>query len=301
MYMYIMGVEAGGTKFFVAVGDEKGNIIERTKIDTECPSKTIAEVNRTILKYQKQYNTQALGLAAFGPVDINPKSATYGTVLNTPKTKWIGYNILKGIKEVYNNPIKFDTDVNGGALCEQYWGCGQDLENLIYLTIGTGIGGGVISGNRVVQGAAHTEIGHILVSQNKNDHYEGSCPFHGNCLEGLASGTALKGRWNVSSAAQIEADHHAWDLEAEYLAKAIHSYICIFSPQKIILGGGVMAKHGLLPEIQEKVKSYLNKYMQYPEIEDIKSLIVEASFGDNTGVKGAIAIGLEALKNNKGE
>ncbi|KEI34671.1 fructokinase [Francisella sp. W12-1067] len=295
--MYLLGIEAGGTKFFTTVGDIQGNVIERHRTNTTTPEQTMAEVLEVFRSYQTKYNIKAVGLACFGPIDINTKSKTYGYITNTPKTSWKNFDILSSIKSNYSGSIGFNTDVNAAAICEQLWGAGKDVNNLLYLTIGTGIGGGIICNKKLVQGAMHPEIGHIFISQNPKDNFKGSCPFHGNCLEGLASGTALKQKYNVTSAGVIPDDHEAWIFEAEYLAKAIVNYIYAFSPEKVILGGGVMHKTILFDMIRENVVRYLNNYLDYPALKNMSEFIVPASFGDNTGVKGSLALALDAYKN----
>ncbi|MCL4122139.1 UNVERIFIED_CONTAM: hypothetical protein GTU68_014210 [Idotea baltica] len=293
--MYIAGIEAGGTKFFTTVGDTEGNVIERHRTDTTTPAETMAETLEVLKNYQSKYDIKALGLGCFGPIDINLNSPTYGFITNTPKIAWQNFDIVSSIRSVFNGPINFNTDVNAAAICEQLWGSAQGLENLMYLTIGTGVGGGAICNNRIVQGATHTELGHISIAQNPNDLFEGSCPFHGNCLEGLASGTAINKRWKVDHAGELADDHIAWQFEAEYLAKAITSFTFTLSPQKVILGGGVMHKTILFDLIRRNVKSSINGYFDYPALKDMDNFIVPASFGDNTGVKGSLALALDIL------
>jgi fructokinase len=294
--MYIVGIEAGGTKFFTTVGDMDGNVIERHRIDTTTPEETMSEVLEVLKNYQSKYDIKALGLGCFGPINVDLNSKTYGYITNTPKIAWQNFDIVSSVKSVFSGPINFNTDVNAAAICEQLWGAATGLENLLYLTIGTGIGGGAICNNRIVQGATHTELGHINIAQNPNDEFEGCCPFHGTCLEGLASGTAVNKRWEVSSASKLDDDHIAWQYEAEYLAKAITSFIFTLSSEKVILGGGIMHKTILFDSIRKNVKKYLNNYFDYPALKDMENFIVPASFGDNTGVKGSLALALQALK-----
>jgi fructokinase len=294
--MYIAGIEAGGTKFFTTVGDMDGNVIERHRIDTTTPEETMCEVLEVLKNYQSKYDIKALGLGCFGPIDVDLNSKTYGYITNTPKIAWQNFDIVSSVKSVFSGPINFNTDVNAAAICEQLWGAATGLENLLYLTIGTGIGGGAICNNRIIQGATHTELGHINIAQNPNDEFEGCCPFHGTCLEGLASGTAVNKRWEVSSASKLDDDHIAWQYEAEYLAKAITSFIFTLSPEKVILGGGIMHKTILFDSIRKNVKKYINNYFDYPALKNMENFIVPASFGDNTGVKGSLALALQALK-----
>ncbi|ORM39175.1 fructokinase [Francisella endosymbiont of Ornithodoros moubata] len=297
--MYLAGIEAGGTKFFITIGDTNGNVIEHHRTNTTTPNETMSEVIKVLKDYQNKYNIKAIGLACFGPIDINPSSKTYGHITNTPKVAWQNFDIVGAVKSAYSGPIGFNTDVNAAAICEQLWGCAQDISNLIYLTVGTGVGGGIICNNQLVQGAMHPEIGHLLIPQNLQDNFEGCCPFHGNCVEGLASGPAINRRWNVSSASKLPDDYIAWQFEAEYLAKALVNYICSFSPERIILGGGVMHKTILFDMIRKNVTKYLNNYLDYPALKDMTKFIVPASFGDSTGVKGSLAIALETFNNSQ--
>lgn len=293
--MYLAGIEAGGTKFFTTIGDMDGNVIERHRTDTTTPQETMSEVLEILKNYQTKYEIKALGLGCFGPIDINTKSKTFGFITNTPKIAWQNFDIISSIKSVFNGPINFNTDVNAAAICEQLWGAGAGLENLLYLTVGTGIGGGAICNNRIIQGATHTELGHIAIPQNLKDTFEGCCPFHSNCLEGLASGTAINKRWEVSSASKLDDDHIAWQFETEYLAKAISSLVFTLSPEKVILGGGIMHKTILFEMIHSNLKKYINNYFDYPALQDMTNFVVPASFGDNTGVKGSLALALQAF------
>ena len=297
--MHLAGIEAGGTKFFTTIGDIDGNVIERHRTDTTTPEQTMSEVLEILKSYQSECDIHAVGVGCFGPIDINTKSETYGYITNTPKIAWQNFDIVSAIKSVYSGPVGFNTDVNAAAICEHIWGCAKDLENLLYLTVGTGVGGGIICNNQLVQGAMHPEIGHLVIPQNPKDDYAGCCPFHGNCVEGLASGTAINKRWQVDTAAKLADDHIAWQFEAEYLAKALVNYIYAFSPEKIILGGGVMHKTILFDMIRKNVAQYLNSYLDYPALKDMSNFIVPASFGDNTGVKGSLALALDIFNNSK--
>ena len=282
--------------FSQLLGDMKGNAIERHRTYTTTPEQTMVAVLEILKSFQSKYDIKALGLGCFGPIDVDLNSPTYGYITNTPKVAWQNFDIVSSIRLVCNGPLNFDTDVNAAALCEQLWGAGHGFENLLYLTIGTGIGGGAICNNRIVQGATHTELGHIGIAQNPDDTFKGSCPFHSNCLEGLASGTAVNKRWEVSSASKLADDHIAWQFEAEYLAKAITSFVFTLSPEKVILGGGIMHKTVLFDMIRFNLKKYINNYFDYPALQDMSSFVVPASFGDNTGVKGSLALALQALK-----
>jgi len=298
--MKFAGIEAGGTKFVCVIGDEYGQVFARTQVPTTTPDETMPKVVEFLTAHQQQNPLDAIGIACFGPIDPKLHSPTYGYITSTPKLPWRNYNIVGEIKNTFAVPIQFDTDVNGAALGEYYWGNGQKVDNFIYLTVGTGIGGGVISKGELLHGAMHPEMGHILIPQDgSKDPFPGVCPYHGNCLEGLASGPAIKARWLVDSALDLEQDHPAWDLEAEYLAAALMNYLLCFAPERIILGGGVMKQPHLLPLIQAKTKAKLAGYLENSTIEKIEQTIVLAALGQEAGNIGALALARLAIANVK--
>ncbi|MFT4145948.1 MAG: ROK family protein, partial [Mobilitalea sp.] len=229
----------------------------------------------------------------FGPIDLNPSSSTYGYITSTPKLAWRNYNIVGNLKNALQVPIGFDTDVNGSALGEVTYGCAKDLSSVVYITIGTGVGVGVYLNGQLLHGMLHPEAGHILLRPREDDTYKGKCPYHGNCLEGLAAGPALKERWG-SKADTLEPDHKAWELEAYYIAQAITNYIYTYSPQKIILGGGVMHQEQLFPLIRNAVKELNSDYITTKELSELDSYIVPASLQDNQGIIGALELGKRA-------
>lgn len=284
--MLLGAIEAGGTKFICAIGTEKGEILERVSFLTKTPNETL----KNVIEFFLDKKIEALGIGCFGPIDLDENSKTYGYITSTPKPNWSNYNILGELKKHFDIPINFDTDVNGAALGEIKWGSGIGLDSLIYLTVGTGIGGGVYSGGKLVHGMTHPETGHILVKREKNDNYKGKCPYHGDCLEGMASGPAIEDRWGVK-AYELEKNHKAWDLEAYYLAQGLINYILIMSPKKIILGGGVMKQEQLFPLIRKKVVEILNGYVFHKHIlESIDEYIVPPKLGENAGICGALAL-----------
>ncbi|TNF66633.1 MAG: ROK family protein [Gammaproteobacteria bacterium] len=292
---YMAGIEAGGTKFICAVGDSEGKIFKKIRIDTTTPEETISEVVTFFKSQNNQYPIKAIGCGAFGPIDPNKKSTTYGCITSTPKPNWQNFNIVDALSESLQLPVGFDTDVNAAALGEYYWGSARGLSDFIYLTVGTGIGGGAMINGKLLHGAMHAEMGHILIPQDKaKDPFDGICPYHNNCLEGLASGPALKSRWQVDSALKLANDHPAWETEAEYLAIALCNYIMTLSPQRIILGGGVMKQRHLFPLIRQKVKQKLNGYIVNEMVNHLDESIVPVSLGDNTGVMGALALAKRA-------
>jgi fructokinase len=292
---YLLGIEAGGTKFFVSIGNDKGEVVDRTRIDTTTPEETMPQVLAAMRQYEKEHGFRAIGVGCFGPLDPNPLSPTYGSITDTPKLPWQNYPILDAIKAEFSAPIAFDTDVNAALLCECYWGHGLGLQDVIYVTIGTGIGAGVMAGGRVLHGTHHTEIGHMFVPRSKREKdYAGCCPFHGDCLEGLASGPSIKERWGVDSALDLQPSHEAWLLEEEYLSYMVANLMYSFSPEKIVLGGGVMKQQHLFAEIHQQAAALINGYIRHATPERLAEIVVPASFGDNTGAKGALALALSA-------
>jgi fructokinase len=292
-----IGIEGGGTKFVCAYGSGPSNLKDRVVIKTETPDIVISELVAYIRSIQAKVNIQALGLASFAPVDLDRDSATYGYITSTPKPGWGHCNIVGALQAACRLPIGFDTDVNGAALGEYYWGAARGVNDFVYLTVGTGIGGGAMMNGKLVHGAMHPEMGHLLVPQIKDDFFAGVCSYHHNCLEGLASGPAILKRWGVADAAQLAADHPAWELEAHYLALGLANIIMTCSPKKIILGGGVMHHATLLPNIRQQVLVYLNGYVSCKKIiNDIDNYIVLPGLGDDSGVCGAIALAQEAQK-----
>jgi len=287
--MRIGCIEAGGTKFVCGICDESGNILERTQFDTLSPELTM----NNVINFFNNKGIDAIGLGAFGPIDLNQSSETYGYITTTPKTEWKNYNIVGTLKEHYQVPIGFDTDVNGAALGEAYFGCAQGLKNVLYITIGTGIGAGALVEGNLVHGMLHPEMGHILVKKHPDDLFTGICPYHQDCLEGLASGKALEKRYLKKG--QDLTDDIVWQLEAYYIAQALMNYILILSPQKIILGGGVSKQNQLIQYVKEYVLDLLNGYIETQSlIENIDTYIVNPKLGDNAGLLGALALGLNA-------
>lgn len=275
------GLEAGGTKFVCAIGTGPDDL-ERTAFPTTTPEETIG---RAIAFFRERAALRALGIASFGPVDLDPRSATYGYITSTPKPGWSHTDIAGTMGRALGVPVHFDTDVNAAALAESRWGSARGLDDVVYLTVGTGIGGGALVGGRLVHGLLHPEMGHMRPPHDRiADPYGGICPFHGDCLEGLASGPAIEQRWGVR-AHDLPPDHPAWRLEARYLAAGVVNLICTLSPRRVILGGGVMEQAHLFPMVREEVAAMLNGYVAAPEIGP-------PALGNNTGVLGAIALAM---------
>jgi len=289
------GIEAGGTKFVCAVGSNPDDLCVNV-IETTTPDETIS---RVIAYFKEQNSTKKLssiGIGSFGPIDLNRNSKTYGFITSTPKLNWENVDFVGAIRSSFNIPIGFDTDVNAAAIGEYQWGAAQGLTNFIYLTIGTGIGGGGIINGIPLHGLLHPEMGHIFIPRDNSDKksYEGNCPRHKDCFEGLASGPAIRNRWGRPPQ-DLNQDHPAWEYIAKYISYALVNYICTLSPQRIIIGGGVMKQSKLYPLIHEMVKELLNNYLQLPEItENIQNYIVPPTLGDRSGILGAIALAKQA-------
>ena len=275
-------IEAGGTKMVVAVGDERGNILRTESIATTTPDETIPK----ILDFFRDYDIKAVGIGAFGPVCLDKALPDYGRIGQSPKLSWVGFSWIEAFKNT-GIDVVIDTDVNAAALGEAMYGSGKELDDIIYVTIGTGIGVGVYLGGKLLHGMLHPEAGHILIERNKEDAFEGNCPYHRNCFEGLAAGPAIEKRYGKPAALLID-EAKVWELESEYIGKALAAYICCYSPKRIILGGGVMHVEKLFPMIREKTKEYLGEYIKTPEIDDIDSYIVPAGCGGKQGIKGAL-------------
>ncbi|MGB5986691.1 MAG: ROK family protein [Desulfobacterales bacterium] len=285
------GIEAGGTKFVCGVGSGPDDLEEVVRFPTTTPRETLCRAIEFFKAKVRDYSLGALGIASFGPVDLNPRSGTYGQITQTPKPGWSHTDLAGTIQSALGLPVGFDTDVNGAALAEHRWGAAQDVDTFIYLTVGTGIGGGGMLEGKLMHGLVHPEMGHIPLPRDPDkDPSQGICPFHGDCLEGLATGPALAAKWNCK-AEDLSPDHPAWDLEAHYLALGLASFICTLSPRRIILGGGVMAQKQLFPMVRQRVQRYLNGYVRAAEIlEGIDAYIVPPKLGNRAGVLGAIAL-----------
>lgn len=288
--MRLGALEAGGTKMVCAIGDENGNIFERTSIPTETPEITMPK----IAEYFKDKEIEALGIGCFGPIDLNRKSETYGYITTTPKLAWANYNIVGYLKDALGVPVGFDTDVNGSALGEATWGCTQGLDSSMYITIGTGVGAGIISNGKLLHGMLHPEAGHLLMRKHPDDTYEGKCPYHKTCFEGLAAGPAIEARWGKKGV-ELADRKEVWEMEAYYIAQALVDYIMVLSPQRIVLGGGVMHQEHMMPLVREALKKQLAGYIQTKELEDLENYVVLPSLNDNQGIMGALKLGLDEM------
>jgi fructokinase len=291
------GIEGGGTKFVCAVGTRPDDIRAETRFPTTSPEETMAQAVDFFKQQERNFGELAsIGFACFGPLDPNPTSPTYGHILPTPKPGWTNADVVDPLRSAFDIPIAFDTDVNGAALGELRWGKGQGLNTFIYLTVGTGIGGGVFVEGKLLHGLIHPEMGHVPLPHDRaKDPFDGVCPFHGDCFEGLASGVAIDKRWGQPGNT-LPPEHPAWDLEADYISSALATYAYTISPQRIIIGGGVGQLPHLLPRIQQKTHKLINGYIQSPAIlENIESYIANPGLGSLSGVLGALALAKQAL------
>jgi fructokinase len=292
------GIEAGGTKFVCAVGAGPEDLRDEVRFPTTTPKETIGRAVDYFRQQAQKEPLEAIGIASFGPVDPNPKSDTWGYITTTPKPHWHNAEFAPLLQREIGVPVGFDTDVNGAALGEHRWGAAQGLSTFVYLTIGTGIGGGAMVNGQLLHGLLHPEMGHILLPPRPDDPApQGFCPYHGHCLEGMANGPAIEKRWG-QKAETLAQDHPAWELEAHYLAVGLESLICTLSPQRIIMGGGVMEQAQVFPLLRQKVLDLLNGYVQAPTILDqIERYIVPPGLGNRAGICGAIALAEQALGN----
>lgn len=280
-------IEAGGTKMVVAVVEDTGEIKEKISIPTTTPEETMPK----IIDFFRDKDIKAVGVGAFGPVDVVEDSPTYGCIMNTPKLAWKNYNLVGALKEGLNLPVGLDTDVNAACLGEMTYGCARGIKNVVYVTIGTGIGAGIAVDGKLLHGMMHPEAGHILISKRVSDRGQSVCPYHDSCFEGLASGPSIEARWG-KKAYELVDKQIVWELESEYIAKGLMNLILVLSPQRIILGGGVMHQEQLFPMIRSKLTEILNHYYDTRELADMDSYIVPASLGDNQGILGATVLAM---------
>ncbi len=288
------GIEAGGTKWVCAIADRPGQPLKTKTFPTTGPAETVSRATRF---FSENGPVDVIGVGAFGPVDLRQDSPTWGTITTTPKPGWGDTDLVGALRSGLNVPIALDTDVNAAALGEWRWGAAVGLETFFYITVGTGIGGGAVVNGRILHGLLHPEFGHMRIPHDREaDPFDGICPYHGDCLEGLASGEAIRQRWDrpgeeLSGAAP-------WETEAEYLALALVNVICMLSPQRIIIGGGVAKQPTLLPLARQRVRELLAGYLRAPELTDpdgIDRYIVTPDLGGSAGVIGAIELARDSV------
>ena len=290
--MLLGALEAGGTKMVLAVGNGNGQIADKISIPTTTPEETMAG----IIDYFLKYEIKALGVGCFGPLDLKASSPTYGYITSTPKLKWRNFPLVKTLTDALHIPVALDTDVNGAALAESTLGAARGLSSCLYVTVGTGIGGGLVVEGNLVHGLLHPEFGHMLLRPLDGDPTpDGFCPYHKGCLEGLASGPAIEKRWGIS-AKEMGPDHPAWAMEANYLSQMCVNAIVSFSPEKIILGGGVMQQMHLFPLIRKEVQRLLGGYVQHEAIiQAIDDYIIPPGLDTQSGIIGAFQLAERAL------
>jgi fructokinase len=289
------GIEVGGTKIVCAAGTGPGNVRAEVRFPTTTPGEALGQMMAFFRQQQLIAPLAAVGIGSFGPLSLDPRASDYGSITTSPKPGWSHIDLVGAIGRALGVPVGFDTDVNAAALGEWRWGAAQGLDTFIYLTVGTGIGGGGFCNGRLLHGLLHPEMGHIRLPHDQQaDPFAGICPYHMDCLEGLASGPALQARWGVP-AETLPSDHPAWALEAHYLALACVTFTCALSPQRIILGGGVMSRSHLFPRIRQDVQALLNGYIQAPALlGKIDAYIVPPGLGGREGVLGALALAEQA-------
>ncbi|MGY3724668.1 fructokinase [Granulicatella balaenopterae] len=291
--MLFGSIEAGGTKFVCAIGNEKMEILERVSIETREPEATIKDVCEFFAPYNHQLD--GVGVGSFGPIDGQKSSKTYGHILASPKVKWQGFDLIGALVEFFNCPIEWTTDVNAAAFGEYHYGHGKDSNSLVYYTIGTGIGAGAIQDDQFIGGVNFTEMGHMLVTRHPEDTAASSCPFHHNCLEGVASGPAIGIR--AGKAAQLlEEDDYLWDIEAEYIAQCVHNTTLMLAPEVIVLGGGVMQQEHLLPKVKKAFEKVLNGYVTHPTVDEY---IKTPKLGNNAATIGCFVLAQKAFEKAK--
>ena len=279
-------IEAGGTKFVLGVADAERTIFARERLPTTTPAETMGAAVEWFAAQGADY--AAFGIASFGPLDLDPASPWFGCVRPTPKPHWSGANLIAPFQERFGVPVAIDTDVNGAALSEALWGAGAGVGSVLYLTIGTGIGGGFCSDGHLLRGLSHPEMGHIRMPRHPEDRdFAGTCPFHGDCLEGLACGPAVIARWGCSLS-ELPADHPGRRIIAWYIGRALATFQTVMEPARIVLGGGVTATGGLLDLIRGEALSANGGYT----VGKIDALIVPPGLGDNAGLLGALALAL---------
>lgn len=286
------GIEAGGTKFVCAAGAGP-NDLRTAQFPTSTPDITVASV---IEFFEAEHAVDAVGIGSFGPVDLDPASSTFGHITSTPKAGWEDYNLAGAIESALGVPVALDTDVNAALLGEARWGAARELSDAVYITVGTGIGGGAMVHGQLIHGLLHPEIGHLHIPHDSTrDPFPGTCPYHSDCLEGLACGPAMQARWGAP-AATLPPDHPAWALEAHYLALGLMNLTVTLSPRRILMGGGVMQQGHLFPLIRAEFARIMNGYIRRPELSDhLDDYIQSPQLGSRAGMLGALVLAGQAL------
>lgn len=290
--MYLGGIEAGGKNFICTVGDGRGNIFAREKIATRDPRATINHVTQ----FFKNFKIAAVGIGSFGSIDLNPESPAYGSITATPKLAWINYPLYQEIRHALALPVGMTTAANAAALGELTKGAAKGLDGCLYITVGNGIDAGLITDRHFLYGLTHPEMGHVLLRRHPKDKFTGICPYHQDCLEGLASGPAIEARWGMSTQ-ELPTAHPAWKIEAEYLAQALMQYALIISPKRIIIGGSVMEHGELFPLVRRRLQELLSGYIDLAELkEQIDNYVVPSALGDQAAITGALILARQTLE-----
>lgn len=283
-------VETGGTKIVCAVGDEDGNILERIRIPTDVPEKSIPEV----IGFFEGKGIDAIGIGAFGPIDVIPGSPGYGCIRKCERRGWSHYPLLRTLCDSLDVPGRMDTDVNAACLGEHVHGAGKGCGVLMYITVGTGIGVGIVIDGRPLHGMMHPEGGHVPAIRHPDDSFEGTCPFHGSCIEGLACGPAIQERWGAPASSLYERPE-VWEMESRYLSQLVCGCVMTVAPNKVVMGGGVMSQKSLFPMIRKGVADLLSGYMDCPETADMDEYIVPSPLNGDSGILGALELAKSAL------
>jgi fructokinase len=289
----VAGVELGGTKCVCTLGSGPGDIREQRVVPTTTPEATLAAVTAVLAQWRDSHGFAAIGIGSFGPVSLDPAAADYGHVQTTSKPGWSGSDIVGAIAAAHDGPVAFDTDVNAAALAEMRWGAGRGLADFAYITVGTGVGVGLIVHGAATRGIGHSELGHVRVPRLPGDRAASACPFHDDCVEGLASGGALRRRVGADRVAALGADDPVWEPVVAALAGLCHILACATGPQRIAIGGGVVTRQPhLLARIDAALRASINGYLRLPE----SDYIVAPALGDQAGPMGSIALGLDAVE-----
>jgi fructokinase len=289
-------VEAGGTKFVCAIGDESGKILKEERFPTQDPASTLANMRLFLRRGGEDFGAlSGVGVGSFGPVQLDRRAADYGYITRTPKPGWSGTDIIGGLKRDFSCAVGFDTDVNAAALAEHRWGAAQDVQNFVYVTVGTGIGGGALVNGKPIHGVMHPEIGHFYPRRHPRDAgFPGICPFHRDCMEGVASGPAIQAR-SGASLQDLDPSHVQWELEADDLGQLCAQLVLALSPQRILMGGGVMNQLRLLGPIRRRMRHWLGGYIDRSDVlSDDSGYIVTPGLGERAGVLGALALAIDS-------
>jgi fructokinase len=288
----VAGVELGGTKCICILATEGGDILEQVSVPTKIPDETLPAIEAVLDRWAEESGFSALGLGAFGPLDLNPRSGSYGNILATPKPHWAGTPLLARFAARYAVPVGIETDVSGAALAEGRWGAAENLDNFVYVTVGTGVGAGIVVNRMLLSGAMPVEVGHSRIGRVAGDIWPGACSFHGDCVEGLASGSSIEARIGAR-AGTLTPDDTVWTMVAHALAGMLHNLVLTVAPQRILLGGGVMMRQ---PHLLERVQTSLVASLAgYVGTLDLHLLVQSPGLGASAGPLGAIAIALDTL------